>query len=573
MSLVGRLEDLPLSDILQLIHLSGRTGILEVRNSLGRHILAFGKGKLVYASSDAIRINLPELLVEMGKVERGKLGDILIRVSDGEGDLVPLLMNEGIVSGEVISGVAREYFQAVIQNIISSGEGEFSFALERELVRDKLGYEPGEIILPQGLSPQELLLPEAKEKNEDSPELVRARRLAREFFTKGSDGGEVVRLSEKESKERVAVIEQERVLPEELVDLRRLILEDKDKIKVTEEERHLVLLEEDRASRGLLADYLGKQGFVVHAVDAVSLAGELVKRLASEDKDIALVTDLIIPSFDREGYLGGLDLLERLKQENFDIPVIIMTEHLDVNMRHKAYLLGATNYLFKPNTIDVPFEQREFLYVQFAEELSCILRRLFDALGKARFLPDSLKKRRDEGSIRRQIRILKEMVEELKQPENASQISLLALRIASEVLERAFLFLVKTEEYIGVGGFGLKRMVAITDRLRRIKIPLFGNSIFDILLKTKRTYKGEIIDTKWNRYLISELEGVKPREVVAVPILSKGKVIAILYGDNADSGEPIENIEGIEIFMSQVGIAFENAVLERKLKSLLSSME
>jgi len=571
MSLVGSLEDLPIPDILQLVNLSGRTGILEVRNSLGKHLLAFSKGKLVYASSDAIRINLPDLLVEMGKVERGRLGEILVRVSDGEGDLVSLLIAEGVVSPEVISQVAKEYFRAVIQNITNSGEGEFSFSLEKELSPERLGYEPGEILLPDGFSPQYLLLEEARAEDERSEGLSNARTLAREFFIRGGER-EVVRLSQKEeTKEGVAVLAGKRVSPEELVDLREFLAEEKGKRKVGERERHLVLVEEDPTSRRWIGDYLKKQRFIVHAVDSVSLAYELVKRLLSEDKDLVLVSDLIIPSFERDGYLGGLDLLERMKEENLDVPVIIMTEHLDVNVRHKAYLLGATNYLFKPSALDAPFDQREYLYVQFAEELSCILRRLFDTLSKAKspLSPSAIKG--NEGAIRRQIRILKEMVEELKQPESSSQISLLALRIASEVLERAFLFLVKAKEYVGVGGFGLKRMAAMNERLRSIRIPLFENSVFDILLKTKKTYKGELPDTKWNRYLISELEGVKPKEVVAVPILSKGKVVAILYGDNGEGGKPIENIEGIEIFMSQVGIAFENALLERKLKALLSS--
>jgi len=543
MSLVGSLEDLPIPDILQLVNLSGRTGILEVRNSLGKHLLAFSKGKLVYASSDAIRINLPDLLVEMGKVERGRLGEILVRVSDGEGDLVSLLIAEGVVSPEVISQVAKEYFRAVIQNITNSGEGEFSFSLEKELSPERLGYEPGEILLPDGFSPQHLLLEEARAEDERSEGLSNARTLAREFFIRGGER-EVVRLSQKEeTKEGVAVLAGKRVSPEELVDLREFLAEEKGKRKVGERERHLVLVEEDPTSRRWIGDYLKKQRFIVHAVDSVSLAYELVKRLLSEDKDLVLISDLIIPSFERDGYLGGLDLLERMKEENLDVPVIIMTEHLDVNVRHKAYLLGATNYLFKPSALDAPFDQREYLYVQFAEELSCILRRLFDTLSKA------------------------------KSPLSPSAIkgNDLALRIASEVLERAFLFLVKAKEYVGVGGFGLKRMAAMNERLRRIRIPLFENSVFDILLKTKRTYKGELPDTKWNRYLISELEGVKPKEVVAVPILSKGKVVAILYGDNGEGGKPIENIEGIEIFMSQVGIAFENALLERKLKALLSS--
>ena len=37
MSLLGRLEDLSLTDIVQIVYLSRRTGVLEIINSEGRH--------------------------------------------------------------------------------------------------------------------------------------------------------------------------------------------------------------------------------------------------------------------------------------------------------------------------------------------------------------------------------------------------------------------------------------------------------------------------------------------------------------------------------------------------------
>ena len=37
MSLLGRLEDLSLTDIVQIVYLSRRTGVLEIINEAGRH--------------------------------------------------------------------------------------------------------------------------------------------------------------------------------------------------------------------------------------------------------------------------------------------------------------------------------------------------------------------------------------------------------------------------------------------------------------------------------------------------------------------------------------------------------
>src|SRR5512132_2990888 len=51
MSLLGRLEDLSLTDIVQIVFLSRRTGVLEIIDDEGRHTVLFRHGLIVNASS------------------------------------------------------------------------------------------------------------------------------------------------------------------------------------------------------------------------------------------------------------------------------------------------------------------------------------------------------------------------------------------------------------------------------------------------------------------------------------------------------------------------------------------
>lgn len=51
MSLLGRLEDLSLTDIIQIVFLSRRTGVLEIIDSAGRHTVLFRHGLIVNASA------------------------------------------------------------------------------------------------------------------------------------------------------------------------------------------------------------------------------------------------------------------------------------------------------------------------------------------------------------------------------------------------------------------------------------------------------------------------------------------------------------------------------------------
>ena len=42
----------------------------------------------------------------------------------------------------------------------------------------------------------------------------------------------------------------------------------------------------------------------------------------------------------------------------------------------------------------------------------------------------------------------------------------------------------------------------------------------------------------------------------------------MLYGDNAPSGVPFEDLKALEIFLSQAGLTLQNALLRRRLESL-----
>jgi hypothetical protein len=55
MSLVGRLEDLALPDIFQIISLSKKTGTLIVRSRKGTGMVVFLNGQVIQAASDSIR--------------------------------------------------------------------------------------------------------------------------------------------------------------------------------------------------------------------------------------------------------------------------------------------------------------------------------------------------------------------------------------------------------------------------------------------------------------------------------------------------------------------------------------
>src|SRR5512144_3393883 len=78
MSLVGRLEDLALPDIFQIISLSKKTGTLVVRSRKGTGMGVFKNGQVIQAASDSIRDSLGNILVSQGMVDESALSRALV---------------------------------------------------------------------------------------------------------------------------------------------------------------------------------------------------------------------------------------------------------------------------------------------------------------------------------------------------------------------------------------------------------------------------------------------------------------------------------------------------------------
>jgi hypothetical protein len=159
------------------------------------------------------------------------------------------------------------------------------------------------------------------------------------------------------------------------------------------------------------------------------------------------------------------------------------------------------------------------------------------------------------------------MLEELNDPQLGGGIILLVLRFAAEFMNRAVVLLVKKESIEGLGQFGLEDRDGSADsRVRSLRIPRDQPSLFAPVLQTRFPLKGEADDSSWSGFFLDQLGEVRPSEVFVGPIVSEGKVVAVLYGDNLPEDKPIGDTESLEIFLGQAGIAMEKALLQRRLQ-------
>jgi len=59
-----------------------------------------------------------------------------------------------------------------------------------------------------------------------------------------------------------------------------------------------------------------------------------------------------------------------------------------------------------------------------------------------------------------------------------------------------------------------------------------------------------------------------PDQVLVIPLVVDGKVALLVYGDNLPERRKIRDVDTLEIFMNQAGMALEKALLEKKLAEL-----
>ena len=164
---------------------------------------------------------------------------------------------------------------------------------------------------------------------------------------------------------------------------------------------------------------------------------------------------------------------------------------------------------------------------------------------------------------------LKTIMSELRrQPVTfTGEITLMLLRYTAELVNRSVLFGVRDDSFVGIGQFGIEiDGVSADRRIREIQIPVDEPSILKDVAESREPYRGRLDKNTWNNYLIRQLGGMAPRDVVVVPIIVEGRAVAIIYGDNLPEDTPIGPTEGLELLMIQAGLLIEKRSLQAKLE-------
>lgn len=550
MSLVGNLEDLGLGEILQIVSLSRKTGILSLCSRGREGSIYFRLGQVVRAASSTYQQSLGEVLIQKGVIDLALLRKALSLQQDQgfKERLGEILVKNFGVSSDVVEEVVREQIENVVFSLFAWAEGNFKFEVQVNIETvDVTKMDPLQFMLDQGLNPQFLAM--------EGTRILDEKRHAAEMSFNGDDS------SEDDTDFSFDLVAESGSAVSEAAAVNCPI----------------VLVDDDGPTLRALSDGLTESGYIVHAMTRSEDALIKVDSLNRGGEHPTVLIDLIMPKMDGSGVLGGIELLDLLYNNFKDLRLVVMTDYHHAEAEKKVREMGCP-FIIKPRRVEIntPSILQNFLLQLFrdienpsesdipgnwqdrfnlGDELRIEMGDDDNVLTSGELLPDS------SG-----LSLLRGMLEELNNPDLQGGVLLLVLRFASEFFNRAIVFSINDNIISGSGQFGISGgKISGDERVRSINFSLESGSMFKEPFRTCQTITFKPSPNAVDTRIFEQLGGGVPEEVFIGPIVSQSRVIGFLYGDNLPDKKKVGDIESLAIFLSQAGIAMEKSTLERQL--------
>jgi CheY-like chemotaxis protein len=328
MSLVGNLEDLGLAEILQIVNISRRTGVLVLNSRSREGSIFFRQGLVVRATSSSNKESLGEVLIQRGVIDPAVLRKaISLQEEQGFHEWLGVILVKNFgVSLDVVEGVVREQIENTVFPFFAWVDGCYRFeALNNieSVVATRM--DPLQFMLQQGLSPQFLAMEGARILAENC-------HLAETDFAENDTSKDAENISSDPVRESCAITHSTNSTAASI--------------------NHIVIVDDDFPTLRALSDGLAEQGYVVHTLTRSDEALTKVDTLYRAGENPTVLIDLIMPKMDGSGVLGGIELLNILSNNFREMPLIVMTDYhhddVETKVREMGYL-----YIIKPRRVEI----------------------------------------------------------------------------------------------------------------------------------------------------------------------------------------------------------------------------
>jgi len=581
MSFNGDLEHFPLVDVIQLLHMTSKTGILYLKSTKGESQLVFHDGFFVSANHMNNSVRIGKVLVDMNALTGEALDQALAEQKDAGKNRKPLiatLIEKGTIDKDTAFKGLETLIEMTIVEALTWSSGTFSLDVSNVTVSDEYRYFPEKLHQEILLNAQGILLDSLRIYDEK----MRDGTLSKIFFTEenrrdtaapASDSGTADITADLLGLDALDTIT--RKIPDVFIGLK-----DHDPVG---EHRQLV-------ARAIPETTIDQQEQLVSFLSSVSTPGAADSKppvtaiiLLTQDEllshtitTVCKHENLFIFASDEE---AGLDIVieQSLTRDLHPVLVIDIPHDNDgmqtlalVRQKVSAYpqisiLITACSHTWRVIGMDaleagtrsiIPRPCRQCHEDAYIPRLIAFLTRIGSFLKT--ILP------RPPAEVGHQFVTALNQLNSLSEP---PEVALKMLRFTALQFERALTFVVAKSELIAEKSIGMTAAKSTGPTAPLLfRIPLARHSILQEVVEKGRLYYGQRKDEILTSLLYKEIGAPQSPKVIVVPLISRGKVIAVTYADFGAKPVSPPQIDLIEALAGHAGLILDNALYRKSIE-------
>ncbi|HMJ26456.1 MAG TPA: GAF domain-containing protein [Pyrinomonadaceae bacterium] len=156
---------------------------------------------------------------------------------------------------------------------------------------------------------------------------------------------------------------------------------------------------------------------------------------------------------------------------------------------------------------------------------------------------------------------VKRAVEEIERQQKHADILGALLTAAAQFAERAALFVIRNDQAIGWRECEASDPTNL-EMIGGVSLPLSADTLVGRAARSQQSWNGAPGSNSEDRLLIDQLGG-SPQTVAAVPLVVRGKVVAVLYADSISSDTNALNVDALELLARVAAMAVNLASAPR----------
>ncbi len=578
----GTLEHIPLVEVVQLLHMTAKTGVLTLKSPKGESQLVFNNGFLVSANHFNNSVRIGQVLVEMNAISEEQIEAALAtQKSAGPGfkPLIATLIEQGTIDKETAYKGLETLIEMTIVEVLTWPTGTFSLDVTETYVSDEFRYFPEKLNQEFLLSAQGILMDALRIYDEK----VRDGSLSKLFFKEEHQqnpsenqgiSGEGLHITEDllglDALESISkkipdvftglndhdpVAEHRRhvisAIPEATLDQHDKLISYLAGISRSSPSDSrppttaLILFTNNELLSHAVTTVCNNQNLFVFSTDEESSLDTIIEQSLGRDLYPVLLIDT--PHND-EGELTTSMVLQKVAKYPQSSVIIAACSHIWRSIGIQLIGNGARSVIPRPCR-----QCHEDLYVSqmtgFLSALGPLLKTI---------LPASQKE------LHQQFMACFKQLKNLSTP---PEIAMVILKFVATQFERVITFVLDKSELIAEKSIGVTSSKSDgPSSPLMFRIPLVKNSLFQDVVEKGNLYYGQRNDDILTTCLYKEINPPRSSRIMIMPLISRGKVIAVTYADFGLNPVYPPQTGLLEALAQQAGSVLDNAIYRKSIE-------